>query len=483
MKSFTKAAWGFLLSITFSTSLMANGLLGKQLSTIENSILNDSIINRQTDIINNRVDRVKNKTQSLVDLEQLLTHLPEGEVSSLIAPVGNLTESINILDVAGNTLFREVEVENGWRAIEHQWLVMTSQAELKQLQQLARNNVVALVSTKEFNTLGLTLVQFKVKPLFDNKEQLTSILPSSLHNKLARDYVYQTQSNSQDPNISQVNTEALSNKEIAPIQSLNSESQLDKTLNNAACLAPLSIGMVDTAIDVQHPVFKNKTITRQSFIAENLAAPKAHGTAVSALLVSNSSQVPALLPKAKLFAAEVFYGQNDFSQGANLFNLVSGINWLLSQEVSVINMSLAGPDNPILANVINIALTKNIAIVAAVGNEGPHSPPLYPAAYKNVIGVTAVDDKNRLYRWANRGDYVDFSARGVSVKTARLSGDFGFESGTSMAAPVITAYAACAKYKAEQTSANYLDLLNTQALDLGDKGYDTLFGNGRIGGS
>ena len=109
MKSFTKAAWGFLLSITFSTSLMANGLLGKQLSTIENSILNDSIINRQTDIINNRVDRVKNKTQSLVDLEQLLTHLPEGEVSSLIAPVGNLTESINILDVAGNTLFREVK--------------------------------------------------------------------------------------------------------------------------------------------------------------------------------------------------------------------------------------------------------------------------------------------------------------------------------------------------------------------------------------
>jgi len=107
---------------------------------------------------------------------------------------------------------------------------------------------------------------------------------------------------------------------------------------------------------------------------------------------------------------------------------------------------------------------------------------LYPAAYKNVIGVTAVDDKNRLYRWANRGDYVDFAARGVSVKTARLSGDFGFESGTSMAAPVITAYAACAKYQAEQASTNYLDLLNTQALDLGDKGYDTLFGNGRIGG-
>ncbi|WP_426358095.1 S8 family serine peptidase [Pseudocolwellia sp. HL-MZ19] len=481
MKSFTKAAWGFLLSITFSTSLMANGLLGKQLSTIENSILNDSIINRQTDIINNRVDRIKNKTQSLVDLEQLLTHLPEGEVSSLIAPVGSLTESINILDTAGNTLFREVEVENGWRAIEHQWLVMTSEDELKQLQQLVNNNAIELISTKNFNALTLTLVQFKVKPSFDNTEQLASILPKSLHKKLARDYVYQTQSKSQDANISQATSASLADREADKIENLNDESRVDEILDNAACLAPLSIGIVDTAIDIQHPVFKNKTITRQRFIDENLAAPKAHGTAVSALLVSNSAEVPALLPHAKLFAAEVFYGQNDFSQGANLFNLVSGINWLLSQEVSVINMSLAGPDNTILANVINIALTKNIAIVAAVGNDGPHSPPLYPAAYKNVIGVTAVDDKNRLYRWANRGDYVDFSARGVSVKTARLSGDFGFESGTSMAAPVITAYTACAKYQAEKISANYLDLLNTQALDLGDKGYDTLFGNGRIG--
>ncbi|WP_077340301.1 S8 family serine peptidase [Pseudocolwellia agarivorans] len=451
----------FCISITLPTSLKADGLLGKPLSSIENSILNDKVINRQNNIINKKAEEIKKKAAQQANLNKLLIKLPENEVSSLILPVGNLTEPLNILDNAGKILFKDVEVENGWRAIEHQWLVMSSQQELTQLKQLAQNNRIEIVNTKSFNALALTLVQFKVQASFDSAEKIVSILPVSLHKKLTRDYVYQTQS-------------------LKELNQTKIPADANKTdITSTACLAPLSIGMVDTAIDVKHPVFKNKSVTRQSFVPANLTAPKAHGTAVSALLISSSPQLPALLPNAKLFAAEVFYGQSDFSQGANLFSLVAGINWLLEQHVSVINMSLAGPNNTILATVIESALAKNITIVAAVGNEGPHSPPLYPAAYKNVIGVTAVDKNNKLYRWANRGDYVDFSARGVSVKTARLSGDFGYESGTSMAAPVVTAYAACAKFKNEQD--DLLQLLTQQAVDLGEKGHDPLFGYGRLG--
>lgn len=476
MIKFKQAVLIFGLSITSSASVKADDLLGKQLSGIENSILNDGIIHRQNQLINQRITALQNKAKKTLNNKHLLTTLPDGEVSSLIAPVSNLTKSIDIVDNAGNTLFRDVAVENGWRAIEQQWLVISSPQELKLLQQLAQDKVIELVKTKNFNALALTLVQFKVGASLDGTEQLASVLPQSLQKKLTRDYVYQTQQ-SLAPRVSESRDTESSQVTVA------SDSDT-YTLSRAACLAPLSIGMVDTAIDEQHPVFKDKALIRQSFVANNITPPKAHGTAVSALFISNSAELPALLPKAKLYAAEVFYGQSDYSQGANLFSLVAGINWLLSQQVSVINLSLAGPDNTILATVINTALAQDIIIVAAVGNEGPHSPPLYPAAYDQVIGVTAIDNNNNLYRWANRGDYVDFAALGVSVKTARLSGDFGYESGTSMAAPVVSAYAACAKQQALQkinNKAGYWQILSEQAIDLGEQGQDPLFGYGRLG--
>lgn len=475
MLKFTQALLVFCISITSSASLKADGLLGKQLSGIENSILNERIINRQNELINPSITELQKQTKKKLNNKKLFTALPDGEVSSLILPVSNLTESLDIVDNAGNTLFRDVVVENGWRAIEQQWLVMSSPEELNLLQQLAQDKVIELVTTKKFNALALTLVQFKVGASLDSAKQLASVLPVSLQKKLTRDYVYQTQASS----VQSLQKLPLKTKPKQVISELSSSA-----LSYAACLAPLSIGMVDTAIDEQHPAFKNKALIRKSFVDNNLTPPKAHGTAVSALFISNSVELPALLPNAKLYAAAVFYSQSDFSQGANLFSLVAGINWLLSQQVSVINLSLAGPDNAILATVIKTALAQDIIIVAAVGNEGPHSPPLYPAAYEQVVGVTAIDNNNKLYRWANRGDYVDFSALGVSVKTARLSGDFGYESGTSMAAPVVSAYAACAKQQASQTSDNKIDywhILSEQAIDLGEKGQDPLFGYGRLG--
>lgn len=477
MTKFKQAILILCMSVTLSTGVNAAGVLGKQLSNIENSILNESIITRQKDFINERASRLTNTVEQGISSSKLLKALPDGEVSSLIFPVGKLRQAVSIIDNAGNTLFRDVEVEHGWRAIEQQWLVMSSKDELVQLQQIAKSNKITLINTKSFDALGLTLVQFKVNKGIDSAANLAAILPSSLHKKLTRDYVYQTQLSDQDNSATQKN--AISSGSTQP-KNIKTQHTLTQ-VNKAVCSAPLSIGIVDTAIDIRHPAFKGKAIIRKSFVDSQLTPPKAHGTAVSALLVSSSSELPALLPKAKLFAAEVFYGQSDFTQGANLFSLVSGINWLLSQPISVINMSLAGPDNAVLSKVIDSALAKGVIIVVAVGNEGPHSPPLYPAAYKNVIGVTAIDSKSKLYRWANRGDHVDLSALGVSVKTARLSGDFGYESGTSMAAPVVSAYAACAKQKSLQKNKDYWAILIEKVTDLGKKGHDPLYGYGALG--
>jgi subtilisin family serine protease len=159
-------------------------------------------------------------------------------------------------------------------------------------------------------------------------------------------------------------------------------------------------------------------------------------------------------------------------------SLVRALDWLLGEKVSLINMSLAGPDNRILASAVAKTLASGTAIVAAVGNEGPAAPPLFPAAYPGVIAVTAVDSKSKIYRWANRGDQVYFAAPGVNIISARSDGDYGRESGTSMAAPVVAAFLACEMHQHKRDEA--LALLSNKAKDLGEPGRDQVFGVGLL---
>ena len=119
-------------------------------------------------------------------------------------------------------------------------------------------------------------------------------------------------------------------------------------------------------------------------------------------------------------------------------------------------------------------------IVAAAGNEGPFAEPLYPAAYDGVIAVTAVAVDGSVYRWANQGDHVEFSALGVSVPTARADGSIGRESGTSLATPVISAFLACELLQQRGDIGRALDSLRTRALDLGATGRDPVFGHGLL---
>ncbi len=74
-----------------------------------------------------------------------------------------------------------------------------------------------------------------------------------------------------------------------------------------------------------------------------------------------------------------------------------------SNNVRIINMSFAGPHDPSLERALKAAHDKGVVLVAAAGNAGPKSPPLYPAADPNVIAVTATDIDDKLFSGANRG--------------------------------------------------------------------------------
>jgi subtilisin family serine protease len=120
------------------------------------------------------------------------------------------------------------------------------------------------------------------------------------------------------------------------------------------------------------------------------------------------------------------------------FNILKGVNWAVNQGVRVINMSFAGPKDPSLERALKVAYDKNIVLIAAAGNAGPKSPPLYPGADPDVIAVTATDVDDKLFANANRGKYVSVSAPGVDILVPAPESTYQLTTGTSVAAAEVS---------------------------------------------
>lgn len=233
------------------------------------------------------------------------------------------------------------------------------------------------------------------------------------------------------------------------------------------------IGLVDARVNANHPMLKNVRISSKTFGIAN-SSDEDHGTAVA-------SRIAEMAPGANLVVASVFSELDNGQEMASADAIVKAMNWLASSKIPVINLSLTGPANPILEIVTAKLIAKGHLLVAAVGNEGPHGTPQYPAAYKNVVGVTAVDSDNRVYLYANQGDFVDFAAAGVNMRVASKGSELETVSGTSYAAPVIAAALArrlkqpdrVLAWKAEQDLAK-------SAQDAGEPGRDPVYGFGII---
>ncbi|MGS2719697.1 S8 family serine peptidase [Paraglaciecola aestuariivivens] len=378
---------------------------------------------------------------------------PASEVITL--PLDALPNTLAIGKDLTTPALIEVEVENGWRAVKHQWMVLASKSVTQKLIQLGAQ----INATESYAALGLELLRFTVPDYLDTKAALAKHLPAESMASLGRNHIYQVQTSGDK-----------AQQSTAP----NSPAK-------AMCNQQVSIGIIDSGIDNQHRVFAKSRIQQKSFLPESLSSPTIHGSAVASVLIGASDELSPLLPKAELYSAAVFYRQSEFAQGATLQAMIAGLNWLLEQQVKVINMSLSGPANAMLEQIIHAATKRGAFIVAAAGNEGPAAPAVYPAAYPPVIAVSAFDQQLQPYRWANRGDYIDFSALGVNVLSAQPNHSVGKESGTSMAAPVVAAALACivAKNKKWDTQ-KVLHYLLQQAEDLGAKGRDPIYGEGAI---
>jgi len=142
-------------------------------------------------------------------------------------------------------------------------------------------------------------------------------------------------------------------------------------------------------------------------------------------------------------------------------------------------MSFAGPPDPAIHRSLMAAHNKGIVLVAAAGNAGPKSPPLYPAADPNVIAVTATDADDKLFPPSNRGRYIALAAPGAQILVAIPDGGYEVSSGTSYSAAEISGIVALMLQRKSDLAPNKVrDILLATAKDLGPKGRDIMFGAG-----
>ncbi|ATE66894.1 S8 family serine peptidase [Rhizorhabdus dicambivorans] len=191
------------------------------------------------------------------------------------------------------------------------------------------------------------------------------------------------------------------------------------------------IGMIDGGV-ARHPALPDGIVQRG--FAAGAPAPGNHGTAVASILVGRGA-VRGVSPRSRLLAADV-YGRDP--RGGNALAIARALGWLAQSGAAVVNISLAGPDNALLARAVAAASGKGLLLVAAVGNDGAASPPAYPASYPQVIAVTGIDAKRRVLIEAGKASHVDFAAPGADLLAAKADGGTARLRGTSYAAPFIT---------------------------------------------
>lgn len=243
--------------------------------------------------------------------------------------------------------------------------------------------------------------------------------------------------------------------------------------------AGVTIGMIDGPVNVDHPALRGVDLTYETLVPEGLVPNENHGTAVAALLVGEdpSGLLAGFARGARLHAIAVF-AERDDEELASVERIATAIDRLVGDGVHLINLSLAGPPNAALGRAISAAAARGTVMVAASGNE--RRPVVaWPAAAPEVIAVTAVDAARRRFRLANTGAELEFSAPGVDIYAAQQRGA-RYVSGTSFAAPIVTALAARLMAHGQGSTAAIRAALRAGVEPLGPGARNTDFGFGLV---
>ena len=207
----------------------------------------------------------------------------------------------------------------------------------------------------------------------------------------------------------------------------------------------VKIAVLDTGIDPNHPDLAGKVVDTVNFSTSGTADDiKGHGThvaGIAAAIPNNGIGVAGLGYDTSLMNVKVLGDEGTGSYSA----IAQGIVWAADNGADVINMSLSGTSASVtLENAVEYAWSKGVVVVASAGNNG-NSTPVYPAYYTDAMAVASTDSSDNLSGFSNFGNWVDVAAPGSSIMATLTGGAYGYKSGTSMAAPFVSALAGLLK--------------------------------------
>jgi hypothetical protein len=238
----------------------------------------------------------------------------------------------------------------------------------------------------------------------------------------------------------------------------------------------VTVAVIDSGIDVRHPEFAGAIVATFDALGSK-EGPHVHGTGVAGAIVAHA-RLMGSAPAARILAIRAF-GAAPKGAESTSYVILKGLDYAAAHGAQIINMSFAGPKDALIERGIAAVAAKGIVMVAAAGNAGPKSPPLYPAANINVIAVSATDAQDRLFAASNRGDFIAISAPGVEIFLPAPDEKYQMTSGTSFSAAYISGLAALLlernpALKPDEVRA----VLMKTARDLGPPGRDDQFGAG-----
>jgi subtilisin family serine protease len=240
--------------------------------------------------------------------------------------------------------------------------------------------------------------------------------------------------------------------------------------------ANVTIAVIDSGIDAKHPELANSIADSFDALGSK-EGPHVHGTGVAGAIVAHA-RLMGSAPAARILAIRAFAKVSSGVESTS-FVILKGLDYAAAHGAQIVNMSFAGPKDALVERGIAALAGKGIVMVAAAGNAGAKSPPLYPAANANVIAISATDAQDRLFTASNRGGYIAVAAPGVDLFLPAPDEKYQITSGTSFSAAYVSGLAGLMlerdpALKPEELRA----ILMKTARDLGSPGRDDLFGAG-----
>lgn len=241
----------------------------------------------------------------------------------------------------------------------------------------------------------------------------------------------------------------------------------------------IKVAVIDSKVDAKHPDLAGAII--EQFDAVGVPdQPHTHGTGMIGAIAAHTKLL-GIAPKARIMAVHAFSTTTRQAPEATTRQIIAGIDWAVKNGARVINMSFAGPYDPMIQLAMKNAHAKGVVLIAAAGNLGAKSPPLYPAADPHVIAVTATDEGDRLFSGAVRGPHLAVAAPGVDVLVPAPDETYQLTTGTSVAAAHVSGVVALLLERhPTATAAMIHEVLTATARNLGDEGRDDQFGWGLI---